>query len=392
MTIARLSETRNGEDWTDTLPDDDHVRFFKTTDWAATPLGPLDGWSTALRLYIFQLLSDSRPACIYWGSGRIAIYNEAFVPVAALAHPALMGSRFDTAFPEIASVFNPIFDMAEQTKKAVDVPEIPLIVQRSSFLEESFFTGNFNPLREDTGRVGGFYNALMEVTRQTITDRRTKMLESISRLTKNYTSETIGQHVIDCLEANTVDVPFAMLYQLDTGSAFTHTSTPGRFTLRGSIGVPESHPLHVKEGYIGDEHGIFPFLQDATQDTATISPGKEFDNLDWQGFKQPSEQISISPLYSTGTLYGYLVMGSNPRRPLDADSDQLVKALSSTVANTIASVHHSQKLVTSERHFRYLAEHLDIGLEHLSMDGHVLCKFHCSTLYLHVVVSIRWSA
>lgn len=375
MTIASVSNgTRKEKDWTDAIPDNDHVRFFKTTDWAATPIGPLDGWGSALRLYTFQVLSDSRPACVYWGPGRIAIYNEAFVPVAGLAHPALMGSRFDTAFPEVASIFCPMFDMAEQTKKAVEVVEIPLMVERSGFLEESFFTGNFNPIREDTGRVGGFYNAVMEITRQTITDRRTKMLESISRLTKNYTSETIGQHVIDCLEANALDVPFAMLYQLDIESALTHTSTPDRLTLRGSIGVPESHPLHVKQGYIGDKHGIFPFLQDAAQDTATISPGKQFDNLDWQGFKEPSKQISISPLYNSGTLYGYLVMGSNPRRPLDADSDRLVKALSSTVANIIAFVHHSQKLATSERHIHYLAEHLDIGLEHLSMDGHVLCK------------------
>ena len=62
---ATLSPLQS-DNWADSLPSTDHVRFFKSTDWASTRMGPLAGWSTALRLYTFMVLADSRAACVYW--------------------------------------------------------------------------------------------------------------------------------------------------------------------------------------------------------------------------------------------------------------------------------------------------------------------------------------
>jgi hypothetical protein len=53
-------------DWTTDLPNTEHVRFFRETDWGATPLGPLEHWDPTLRLYTRMLLADSRPACLWW--------------------------------------------------------------------------------------------------------------------------------------------------------------------------------------------------------------------------------------------------------------------------------------------------------------------------------------
>lgn len=56
----------NSAKWIDDIVETDHVRFFKSTNWDETPLGPIDQWPNALRLYTHQVLSDSRPAIIYW--------------------------------------------------------------------------------------------------------------------------------------------------------------------------------------------------------------------------------------------------------------------------------------------------------------------------------------
>lgn len=53
-------------DWTAQLPATDHVAFFRSTNWAATPLGALQTWSASLRRAIYMLLADCRPACIFW--------------------------------------------------------------------------------------------------------------------------------------------------------------------------------------------------------------------------------------------------------------------------------------------------------------------------------------
>jgi hypothetical protein len=60
------SERSTTSDWTETLPPTDHVRFFKSVDWAQTALGPAQQWGTALRMYTHMVMSDSRPATLYW--------------------------------------------------------------------------------------------------------------------------------------------------------------------------------------------------------------------------------------------------------------------------------------------------------------------------------------
>lgn len=71
-----------------------------------------------------------------------------------------MGSTFQQAFPEIWDTIGAVFDKAEDSGVAVDVKEQLLFVERNGFVEEAYFTGNFNPLRGDDGYVGGFYNSV----------------------------------------------------------------------------------------------------------------------------------------------------------------------------------------------------------------------------------------
>ena len=54
------------DDWTRDLPQTDHVRFFRSTDWGSTKLGPLKTWDSTLRIYTRMLFADSRAACLWW--------------------------------------------------------------------------------------------------------------------------------------------------------------------------------------------------------------------------------------------------------------------------------------------------------------------------------------
>lgn len=60
------SERATISNWTETLPQTDHVRFLKSVDWAQTALGPMQQWGTALRMYTQMVMSDSRAATLYW--------------------------------------------------------------------------------------------------------------------------------------------------------------------------------------------------------------------------------------------------------------------------------------------------------------------------------------
>lgn len=318
------------------------------------------------------------------GPGKVAIYNEAFVELAGRAHPSLMGSRFQDGFSEIWDDIRPVFDAAETTRRAIDVVEIPLMVERSGFIEETYFTGNFNPLRDDDGSIGGFYNALGEVTKQSLSDRRRDMLNLASAPNKSYTTETIGVHIIEAFRSNSYDVPFALFYQVDDTFSVSSTSPGGcHLTLRGSVGLPENHRLLVQESRIDSDEGLIPLLRDAATDIATIAPGPDFEGVEWAGYGEPSTAISAVTLSESGRLFGYLIIGANPRRPIDQVHNlfmrDLSRHLSATIAFTVSTAEALKRqqrlmsqLMESEKKIRYMAQHMDIGMEHLTHDGHLI--------------------
>lgn len=53
-------------DWTDILPPSHHRQFFKDVNWSATSLGALDTWADHLQQMVRFLMSDYRPAYMFW--------------------------------------------------------------------------------------------------------------------------------------------------------------------------------------------------------------------------------------------------------------------------------------------------------------------------------------
>jgi hypothetical protein len=92
------------------------------------------------------------------------VYNAAFVPLAAGAHPRLMGQPFAFGFPELDPFIRPLFEEGIRSGQAQDVAEAPMMVHRNDYREEAFFTGNFTPVRGVDGNIEGFYNAPFEIT------------------------------------------------------------------------------------------------------------------------------------------------------------------------------------------------------------------------------------
>ena len=54
--------------WVDDLPASEHVQLFKSRDWSATALGPLETWPASLRQVTRILMADSRAASVFWYS------------------------------------------------------------------------------------------------------------------------------------------------------------------------------------------------------------------------------------------------------------------------------------------------------------------------------------
>lgn len=288
-----------------------------------------------------------------------------------------MGSTFEKAFAEISGSMGVKFDEAEKSGVATDVFEQQLFIERSGFLEETYFTGNFNPLRGITGQIEGFYNSAHEVTAQIIARRRTAMLNRVVVPSSLQRDTSLASSILPFLETNPHDIPMALLYQADKesvpGSCLVH--------LRGSIGVPTSHRIAVKEADICDRTGLIPFLRKARSKTTTTNPVDElFEGVQWCGFGEPSKYFSVIPITDGGWLFGFLIIGANSRRPVDEQHYQFMRDISTkvgSIAASIASAEESLKraerlqreLESSERQIRFFAQHATVGMQNLSVDG-----------------------
>ncbi|GKT91604.1 histidine kinase HHK13p [Colletotrichum tofieldiae] len=70
-------------------------------------------------------------------------------------------------------------------------------------------------------------------------------------------------------------------------------------------------------------------------------PTKLLEGLEWRGFGDPSKTIVILPVHPTTageSVVGFIILGTNPRRPYDDDYQLFIHLLSRQLATSMASV------------------------------------------------------
>lgn len=349
-------------DWTripvtDAVPE--HIRFARSVDWAATPLGPIEEWPADLRAMSNLVMGSPNPAAMYWGPHFVAIYNAAYVDIAGQKHPQLMGACYQDAWPEIWDEIRPVFKSALEAGQATMKHENQLFINRDAFLEECFFSWSVVPMVGGDGEVVGLYNPAFENTRRRVNERRMLMLREIGERTAAATTvHNFWPQVRRGLDYNEHDVPFALIYAVrddnESEASSLHSgslSHSPQMVLEGSLGAPEGHPAAVPNFDLRhSEEGFAPFMRQSlaaggvpiilSQESGTY-PTHLTEGLQWRGFGDPSRTLVVFPVVPTTTgeaVVGFIVMGVNPRRPYDEDYKLFIHLLSRQLATSMASV------------------------------------------------------
>lgn len=303
-----------------------------------------------------------------------------------------MGSGFgdEIAFPELFPFVEPMFELAKSTGTAQDVIETPMTTERNGYLEETFFTGSFTPIRNGYGQVEGLYNALVEVTKQLVSERRTAMLNAIST-GPQFTTQDVSQHVMKCLEMNELDITMAMMYSIDD-----EWEQPKSILRLGGnhLGIPAGHHLLVDNQPLHSSEGLIPLCRRARSESAsfTLKADERFDGVKWRGPGGSSQTVSVLPLVHGTRLYGFLILGTNPRLE-DRVNAQLTNELSRMVSSLLASAVSTQEsmkrqeglerdLAQSDMKIQHLVQHASVGMVHILLDG---CTIWANEQYFHII-------
>ncbi|KAI1850884.1 hypothetical protein JX266_003549 [Neoarthrinium moseri] len=373
-------------DWTVRHPKgtmSDHIAFARTVHWETTPLGPMEEWSPEFRQVVNLVMLNPFPAALFWGPDLTMLYNEAYAAeVAGHKHPNLMGTGFSGPFSELWDGVVELFAECARTGISIRKDDDYLPIHRHGFLEETFYSWSWTPLYGGTKRILGFYNAPFETTQAVLRERRMQTISKVGvYMSRARSVKQFWNLLLEALEDNHYDVPFALLYSVGEGEDNDQSSTSSGSTIsmkccyfEGALGIPAGHEAAPQQLDLKrSREGFIPAFREAmrTREPTLLHtrdgtlPEELLDGVEWRGFGDPCDKAVIFPVRPTNgeSVLAFLVLGVNPRRPYDDGYKAFANMLHRQLATSLASFMLYEDEV---RRSRDAAEAAAIKSEHLS--------------------------
>ena len=161
--------------------------LMRAHDWSASPLGSPETWPQSLRSVVGLLLQSKFPMFVAWGDDLGFLYNDPYAEILGAKHPQALGSRFHDIWSEIWPDISPLIDAA-MAGEATYRENLPLVMNRKGFDEQTWFTFSYSPVRDESGAVAGMYCACTETTKTILAERELAAL-----------NETLEQRIEEAL-------------------------------------------------------------------------------------------------------------------------------------------------------------------------------------------------
>ncbi|CAN5731712.1 hypothetical protein BH23GEM3_BH23GEM3_12040 [soil metagenome] len=151
----------------------------RATDWAATPLGPVEYWPATLRTTVRTCLESPFPINLWCGPELVLVYNDAYRHVLGSKHPGALGRRGSEVWAEIWDEIAPLFAQIRAGGPSVYADNAPFVVERAgepggerrSEEPNAWFTFALSAVRDGEGDIVAFLNIVSETTGRLLAER-----------------------------------------------------------------------------------------------------------------------------------------------------------------------------------------------------------------------------
>jgi signal transduction histidine kinase len=304
-----------------------HARV-RAHDWAATSLGPVESWPQSLKAVVRTLLSSSYPMVLTWGPDYLQVYNDAYSELIGDGHPAALGIDIRITLAAAWETLGPMIQKVMATGVANWTPALRLLMERSGYREEAYFSVSHAPAEDDEGQITGMLAVCSEVTQQVLGERRLRLLRDLgSRAGETRSLEKTCRDVAAAMAEHPLDVPFALLYLRDPEA--------GTLSLRGAFGMSEggaASPLTVDLEGVGEE--VWPLSRAARGESVLVEDVERRAALVGGPWSDPVRSAWVRPIASSGQTapLGVLVAGVSPNRALDEGYTSFYELLTAQVS------------------------------------------------------------
>src|SRR3954454_3853149 len=222
-------------------------KLIRSMDWSKTPLGPIGSWPQSLRTTVSLCVASNFPISLAWGPDHVQIYNDGYWPICGGKHPHSMGQDFSECWASPWPVIGEAFERALAGETSY-LENQRMFLDRNGYLEETFFTFSFSPIRDESGGVGGLFHPVTETTSRMLSARRTRILRELGvRAAKAQSTDEALVLSAQTLATADLDVPFSLFYVVEGDGAsarlVAHTGVASE-----SGGAPALVDLHAPFG------------------------------------------------------------------------------------------------------------------------------------------------
>ncbi|OAF02381.1 hypothetical protein AYJ54_26960 [Bradyrhizobium centrolobii] len=303
-------------------------------DWSSNPLGEPASWPRSLKTAVRIMLTSRQPIWIGWGRELIYLYNDAYKSIIGGKHPWALGRPTAEVWREIWSEIEPMLATAMRGDEGTYVEEQLLIMERSGYPEETYYTFSYSPVPDDDGTTGGIICANTDDTRRVIGDRQLALLRELAAATAEArTLQGACRRAGHALATDAKDLPFALIYLVEPD---------GRdITLVGSSGFDGDHPAAVVRISLDapSPWSLTDVIRKQKSQLVSLLVsrfGAAFPRGVWD---QSPRQAAVIPIPARGETArkGILVAGLNPFRLFDDDYRHFLELAAGEIGACLAN-------------------------------------------------------
>ena len=141
------------------------ARRCREMNWAATSLGPVEEWPSALRTATRMALECPFPINLWCGPDLTLVYNDGYRDVLGAKHPRALGRLGPEVWAEIWADISPMFDSIRHGGAPIFAEDAQFLMERADGRAGvASFTFSLSPVRDEDGEIVAFLNVASETT------------------------------------------------------------------------------------------------------------------------------------------------------------------------------------------------------------------------------------
>lgn len=208
---------------------------YRQVDWASTGLGDPSTWTGPLATTLPLLLETRVAAVLFWGPEHRYFCNDVLGRTIGERLPDVLGRPaadvFVESWPTVEALVRAVRERGEATWRE----DSPVPVQRDGYVEETFFSYSYSPVRDLDGAVVGVLGVSVDTTPQVLARRRLELLNELGECAR--TSTTVAE-----LRTCAVDLLARHLPDLELDVAVEHRR-PGHAPAAPDPAGPLASPI-----------------------------------------------------------------------------------------------------------------------------------------------------